>query len=219
MKKYFGVVLSLGLLVACNGSDNAVTTIDQVQDTLQEAIVDDEVAVAKQSFPQLFHYLKKQDSTFSEDSFLVAGENKAEPLPPAPLDSARLKPFEKYFIYNSDSSLALDLYSYNYIFTNRNGQPRMEEAGPDSEAAVIDFKNHTRRRVFFGGPATTLWDARWINPQELLLVGAESHGEEHVIPTIWQLNLKDTSIQMFTYQGEVAADMSGYMAQKLDMDF
>jgi hypothetical protein len=226
MKNYFGIVLSLSLLAACNGSDNAVTTsdnavttIDKMEDTLQETVVDNEVAVVKQSFPQLFQYLKKQDSTFSEDSFLVAGENKVEPLPPAPIDSARLKPFEKYFIYNSDSSLALDLYSYNYIVTNRNGQPRMEEAGPDSEAAVIDFKNHTRRRVFFGGPATTLWDAKWINLHELLLIGAESHGEENVIPTIWQVNLKDTSIHMFAYQGEVTADMSGYRAQKLGMGF
>ena len=181
--------------------------------------MDQEVATVKQSFPQLFQYLRQQDSTFSEDSFSIAGENKVEAVAAMPVDSARLKPFQKYFIYNSDSSLALDLYSYNYIDTSRNGQNRLEEAGPDSEAAVIDLKNKTRRRVFFGGPSTTLWDAKWISPQELLLIGAESHEEGKVIPTIWQVNLKDTAMQVFAYQGEIQADMSGYTAQKLGMGF
>lgn len=212
------LALVAGLLAACNNSSNTVEAISDVPDTLQEAVVDDEVTVVKQSFPQLFQYLRKQDSTFSEDRFLLAGENKVEPIAPVPIDSARLKPFQNYFIYNQDSSLALDLYSYNYIITQRNGKNRLEEGGPDTEAAVLDFKNGTRRRVFFGGPAHTLWDAKWIKPDTLLLIGAESHNDK-IIPTIWQVNLKDTSMQVFAYQGEVAADMSGYQKQKLGMGF
>lgn len=218
MRKQLGLALISVLLAACNNTDNVVKT-GKEQDTLEEAVVDSELAAVKQSFPQLFQYLKKQDSTFSEDSFLLAGENKVESIPPAPIDSARLKPFQKYFIYNSDSSLALDLYSYNYIAITSNGQSRMEEAGPDAEAAVIDFKKGIRRRIFFGGPSQMLWDAKWTKPDELLLIGAESHGDSAVIPTIWQVNLKDTAMQVFAYQGEIKADMSGYTAQKLDMGF
>src|SRR5215217_1777480 len=113
MKKYMSLIFFSGLL-ACNNTDNVVNVVNSEQDTLQEAVVDNEVAEVKRSFPQLFQYLKKQDSTFSEDSFLLSGENKVETVPPAPIDSAKLKPFHKYLIYNSDSSLALDLYSYNY---------------------------------------------------------------------------------------------------------
>lgn len=218
MKPFIGISFFVCLLAACNGSDTVATTLEQAQDTLQEVAVDDEVAAVKQSFPQVFQYLSKQDSTFSEDSFAVAGENKIEAVAPSRIDSAQLKPFQSYFIYNSDSSLALDLYSYNYIATHRNGKNRLEEAGPDSEAAVLDFKNGIRRRVFFGGPAHTLWDAKWTGPQDILLIGAESH-EDNVIPTIWHINLKDTSMQVFAYQGEVKADMTGYTAQKLSMGF
>jgi hypothetical protein len=217
MKTWAMLVSVAALLVACNNS--ATETISEVQDTLQEAVVDAEVDVVQQSFPQLFQYLKNQDPAFSADRFLLSGENKAEPVPPAPIDKAHLKPFQKYFIYNADSSLALDLYSYNYIMTHRNGTDRLEEAGPDSEAAVIDLKNGTRRRVFFGGPSHTLWDAKWIKPNELLLIGAESHEDSNVIPTIWQINLVDTSIQVFAYQGEVKADITGYKKEKLGMSF
>ena len=217
MKKLRGLLFCCCLLAACNNAENAITNASK-EDTTEEEVVDNGLAEVKQSFPQLFQYLRKQDSTFSEDSFLLAGENKVETVPPAPIDSAKLKPFQKYLIYNSDSSLALDLYSYNYIATTRNGQNRLEEAGPDSEAAVLDLKKGTRRRVFFGGPSQTLWDAKWTKPDELLLIGAESH-EDKVIPTIWQVNLKDTSMQVFAYQGEVKADMSSYTAQKLNMSF
>jgi hypothetical protein len=174
MTKRNGLFLIIAFLAACNDSNNAVTTITNVQDTLQEAVTDAEVAVVKQSFPELFAYLKKQDPTFSEDSFLLSGESRVEPVAPAPVDTQQLKPFQKYLIYNGDSSLALDLYSYNYIVTQRNGTNRLEEAGPDTEVAVIDFKANLRRRVFFGGPSHTLWDAQWRGPQDLLLPGTKA---------------------------------------------
>jgi hypothetical protein len=209
--------LFAALLAGCNNStgDNSTTGLNDLQDSLQEALTDAEVSVTQQSFPELFQYLGKQDSTFSQDSFLLSGESKIEQVPPMQVDEARLKPFQQYLIYNEDSSLALDLYSYNYIVARRGGNTTLEEAGPDSEAAVIDRNAGTRRRIFFGGPSHTLWDAKWINNWELLLIGAESRENDRVIPTIWQVNLQDTSIQVFAYQGEVQANMTGYRREKL----
>jgi hypothetical protein len=218
MKKLVLCIAVAGMVAACNNNAGPSATANEAQDTLQEAVTDAQVNVAENAFPQLFQYLKQQDSTFSQDSFLLSGENKVEQVPPADIDDAHLQPFKKYLIYNSDSSLALDLFSYNYIANTRNGESRLEEAGPDSEAAVIDFRNHNRRRIFFGGPSYTLWDAKWTGPAELLLIGAEVHNENS-IPTIWQINLKDTSIQVYSYQGEVKADMAGYQKEKRGMDF
>ena len=208
-----------GLLAACNDAGTTADVLTNVQDSAQEAVVDAEVNVVRQSFPQLFQYLRKQDSTFSEDSFLLAGEDQVEPVPPVPIDKERLKPFEPYFIYNGDSSLALDLYSYNYLVTTRNGTTKLEQGEPDTEAAVIDFKTGLRRRVFFGGPSHLLWDAKWINASELLLIGAESHQNGKVIPNIWRVNLRDTSVQMYAYEGEIRADMAGYKNEKQGMGF
>ena len=218
MKKALYCLVVAGTLTACNNNAGPAAKENGGQDTLQEAVVDAGVNVVQHSFPQLFQYLKKQDSTFSQDSFLLSGENKVEQVPPADIDDAHLQPFKKYLIYNSDSSLAIDLYSYNYIANTRNGESHLEEAGPDSEAAVIDFQNHSRRRIFFGGPSYTLWDAKWTGPNELLLIGAEAHNDNS-IPTIWQVNLKDSSIQVYSYQGEVKADMTGYQKEKLGMGF
>lgn len=211
--------MGAGLLAACNDAGKTVDTISEVQDTLQEAVVDAEVTMVQQSFPQLFSYLKKQDTTFSEEHFLLSGESEVETVPSTPIDEARLQPFQKYLIYNNDSSLALDLYSYSYIITNSGGKSRLEEASPDSEAAIIDFKKKTRKRIFFGGPSHVLWDAKWTAPKELLLISAESREDSHVIPTIWHINLRDDSIQVYAYEGELAADISGYRNEKLSMVF
>lgn len=217
--KPYSILLACALVVAaCNNSDSVAKNVTNT-DTLQEVVVDDEIAVVRQSFPQLFQYLKQQDNTFSEDSFSLSGEDVVEPIDPTPIDSTHLKPFQKYLIYNRDSSLAIDLYSYNYLVTNQDGQSRLEEAGPDSEAAVLDLKRGTRRRVFFGGPLQTLWDAKWTGLDELLLIGAEAHGDGILIPTIWKVNLRDSSMQVFAYQGQVKADMNNYTAQKLGMSF
>jgi hypothetical protein len=215
--KHVWLWLVAALLAACNNStgDKDTGGLKAELDTLQEAVTDAEVSVVHQSFPQLFQYLSKQDSTFSEDSFMLSGESKVEQVPPMPVDEARLKPFQQYFIYNQDSSLALDLYSYNYIIANRGGNSTLEEAGPDSEAAVIDRKAGLRRRVFFGGPSHTLWDAKWVTAQELMLIGAETRENDRVIPTIWKVNLQDTSVQVFAYQGDVQANMAGYRREKL----
>lgn len=218
MKRYIITALCAVVIAACNNSDNAAKT-STGKDTLQEVATDDPAMAVRQAFPQLFQYLRQQDHTFSADSFSLSGEDVLEPTPLAPIDTAYLRPFQKYLIYNSDSSLALDMYSYNYLVTNRDGQNRLEEAGPDSEAAVLDFKQGTRRRVFFGGPSHTLWDAKWTSPDGLLLAGAELHKDSALVPTIWKVNLHDTSQQVFAYQGEVKADMSGFIAQKLNKSF
>ncbi len=220
MRIFFIPVLCVALLAACNNSGtSAVKIVDEMQDTLQEAAADAEVNVVKRSFPNLFDYLKKEDTTFSEDRFSIAGESKMETVPPTPADEARLQPFKKYFIYNRDSSAAVDLYSYNYIVTDRAGVSRLEEAGPDAEAGVINFKANTRKRIFFGGPSHALWDAKWINADELLLVGAESHNGGNLIPTIWHINLRDAFVEMYAYEGELQADISGYQAEKQGMGF
>lgn len=218
MKKWTVLLAAAGLLAACN--DNTGTQQNgQVpeQDTVQEAGVTDEteMTTVHQAFPQLYAYLKKQDSSFSEDSFFLGGENVLNNEPVLPVDEDALKPFEPYLIYNSDSSHAVDLYSHNFIVVPRNGTNNLEESSTDAEAALIDVAAKTRRRIFFAGPAYVLWDAKWTKPDEFLLIGAETKNENKITPTIWQIRLMDTLGKVYTYQGDVQADVGGYAKEKL----
>jgi len=218
MKKLVAACLFTGLLTACNTNGDTKATA-MPEDTVQEADADADVAQVQAAFPNVYTYLKNQDSSFSEDNFLPSGEAEVQPAPTTPIDEAHLEPFRPYLIFNSDSSRALDLYSYNYIIDNRNGSNKLEAGSPDSEAALIDFTAKKRRRIFFGGPSFALWDGKWIDAGNLLMIGAETGTDTNLVPSIWKINLKDTSIQVYTYQGTVQADMNGYQKSKLNKAF
>ncbi len=198
--------MTLCLAACSNNADAPATDV-----TTTTPPPDSSEAVAANAFPQLYAYLEQQDATFSADSFTLTGESELPKEPAQPLDEARLQPFKPFLIYNADSSRALDMYSYNYVVVSKNGATQLEEGEPDAEASVIDFKKGLRRRIFFGGPGHVLWDARWTAPDQLLMIGAEAEeNSSSAVPAIWQLNLKDTSMQVFTYLGTVKADIEQY---------
>lgn len=204
---------------ACNDTaDTSAKTAPEPDSIAQDSEVD-EMAAVQQAFPDLYRYLHTQDAAFTEDSFLLSGELVLDKEQVVPVDEASLKPFQPLLIYNSDSSYAVDLYSHNYIIVPRNGTERLEEGSPDAEAALIDTKAHTRKRIFYGGPSYLLWDAKWTSPTSFLLAGGETRSDGRIVPTIWQVRLQDTKADVYAYQGDIKADMSDYQSHKLAMGF
>lgn len=199
-------------LAACvDDSEESEETVKLPEDVTEAST---ETNFVQTSFPGLFSYLAKQDSTFSTDSFQLTGEQKLDTVPPMPIDERQLQPFQKLLIYNADSSKAIDLYSYNYVITSRNGTTKMEEAGPDTEVALVDLKAKTRKRIFFAGPSYNVWDAKWLNANEIALAGAESEDNGAVKPMLWQVNLADASAEVYTYSGGIKADAKQFVQQK-----
>lgn len=216
MNKVWMFLSSLVLLVACNNNNTTeeevtINDIDKVQQT--EAAP--EVTYLQQSFSDLFAYMEAQDPTFAADNFERGSEVKMDNMPPVALEPEQLKLFEPFLIYNSDSSKAIDLYSYNYIITRRNGEVKMEEAGPDTEIALIDVANNTRQRIFFSGPSVVVLEARWKGDNEIVMAGAEQLDNEKVKPLAWQYNLADSMMQTFTYDEAIAANMKGFKDEKI----
>ena len=215
MKKAWIVASSLLLMVACN-NDNSSTEITATEtDTLQQTEIAPEVVHLQQSFPDLFAYMEGQDSTFEAQNFERGSEVKMEALPPITLEPGQIKPFESFLIYNSDSTKAIDLYSYNYIITRRNGEVNLEEAGPDTEVALIDVATNTRKRIFFSGPSIVVLEARWNGNNEIVMAGAEQVDNQKIKPLVWQYNLTDSLMQTFTYDEAIAANMKGFKDQKI----
>ncbi len=216
MRKLLGFVTAMVVFAACNNESQ--TNNEEPKDSIvyQEEPIQNQVVLIQQSFPDLFAYIDQQDSSFTADRFSLYGENKIDSLPAIRLENNQLQPFRDMLVYSPDSSLAVDLFSYNYVITNRNGKRRMEEAGPDTEIGLVDLKNKTRKRIFFSGPGTTVYDARWVNNKELLLAGSEAVDNNQVKPMVWQVNLVDSSMQVYTYNSEVKANMKGYVASKMN---
>jgi hypothetical protein len=213
MKRQTLFLCMLVLLLACNDSTDKKEKEEVLQ--TEDVAEPEEQNILQTSFTAYFAYISSQDASFSKDSFNLAEEGKMESLPSSTIEPARLDPFKKYLVYNSDSSLAIDLYSYNYILTKRNGEEKMEEAGPDTEVSLVDLKNNTARRIFFSGPSFTVADAKWISNNEVALAGAENLEDGKIKPVIWQINIKDTTIQQYNYNHIVKADVLGYVAKRV----
>ena len=216
MNKVWILISSLVLLMACNNDNNAGKEITTTEaDTLQQTEAAPEVTYLQQSFPDLFAYMQAQDPAFAAQHFEQGSEVKMDALPAVALEPEQLKLFEPFLIYNSDSTKAIDLYSYNYIITRRNGEVKMEEAGPDTEVALIDVAGNTRKRIFFSGPSVMVFEARWNNDNEIVMAGAEQVDNQKIKPLVWQYNLADSLMQTFTYDEAIAANMKGFKDQKL----
>ena len=210
MYKIWSLAFAVLLVTACN-NDNSTTTETTTTETEMEmkAPANEPSGPAgrlAQNFPDLFAYMGAH--------FLTLSEGAIESLPPVKMEPEQLKPFEGFLIYNEDSTKAIDLFSYNYIITRRNGEVKLEEAGPDTEIAVIDVATNMRRRIFFSGPSVTVFEAKWNGDNEVIMAGAEQLQNNSIKPIIWQYNLSDSTLQMYSYDEAVTADMKGFMNKR-----
>lgn len=169
----------------------------------------------EEAFPQYLRALESQDSTFTLDSFAVQ-----EPTPTnvdtqaRPLDPERLVPFQSLFIYNDDSTQAIDLFSYNFVPTARAGQRYMAAGEPDTEVALINYKNKTRTRVLFLGPSYAALDARWLSKDQVAIAGAELVGDNQIKPIIWKVTLPNHEVETEFYTDTVHADIPAIREQR-----
>lgn len=212
MKK---LLLPIGLLclVACsNNADQKAAPSDSIQGT---AMVTDELPEEEKLAPvtQVFTNL---DSNFNTGSFYPSGIDSVQYAQLAKIDSGNLKEFIPYLIYNADSSLAADPYSYNYIIHQQKGKTKVSEAGPDVEIGLIDLKQNTRRRLWYSGPAATILDAKWKNKNELLLGGVEQIDTSGYQPFVLVINVTNNHIDRWQSDEMLTGQLNDVLKQKLE---
>ena len=211
MRKLLFLSLLAAGLYAC--TDSAQTGDKEVtaEPVTEEAALD----WKEEAFPQYLRAIEGQDSSFTLDSFAAL-----EPAPTGvdtkayPLNPERLVPFQSLFIYNSDSTQAIDLFSYNFVPTTRGGERVMAAGEPDTEVALLNYKDKTRTRLLFLGPSYAALDARWISNNVVAIAGAEIVGEHHIKPIIWKLTLPGGEVETEFYTDTVRADIPAIREQR-----
>lgn len=209
------IIAGIFFLGSCTNNAENNTVNENPVVPVSEAVEEGKNLDLQQSFPSLVQHLQKQDSSFSTTKFTEGESSPITDVQPQTMEES-LKAFAPYFIYNKDSSLAIDLYSYNYILRKKEGQKTLEAAGPDTEVAIIDFKKNTRQRVLFAGPSTIILDAAWTSADELMITGAETIEDEKIKPLLWKINLAQKNKQLFSYPDTVKAAAYSYVEEKLD---
>jgi hypothetical protein len=198
MKQSIFILLTAVLIAGCNNSADREQPREDTATAITESDPEGlELEAIQAAFPELYKHFSAADPSFSTDSFFLATTAPLETLEPQKLDTQRLRPFTPFLIFNSDSSRAIDMVSYNYEPVQKNGKSMFAEAGPDTEVSLIDFKKNTKQRILFLGTAAGIEDAKWTDNGEVLLAGWESH-EGKIRPTIWKIT-PFTTMQVFSY--------------------
>ncbi|MBO9684367.1 MAG: hypothetical protein J7502_17160, partial [Flavisolibacter sp.] len=151
IKKFIPFLLAIAI-VACNSSSDK-----EDKETIEEEevpYVDPVKQEINSAFPATYQFFSTEDSSFDASKFQQMSSEVAN-SPDLKL-SDRIQSYSPLFVYNADSSFAIDLYSYNVILRKRNGKITVNHAGPDTEVGLIDLKNKTRKRIYFGGSSSTV---------------------------------------------------------------
>lgn len=212
MKKFIPLLFVL-VLLACN-NNNSSKKVDK--NTIEEEeipYVDPVQQEISSAFPPAYQFFSARDSSFDASKFQQMSSQKIN-NPDLKL-SETLKSYDPLFIFNADSSYAIDLYSYNYILQRRNGETVVNHAGPDVEAALIDLKNKTRKRIYFGGSSSALLDAKWTTKDEFFLLMGEIIEQSKFQPRILQYRLQDSSANEFVYTDTLRLSVEDYEDRRL----
>ncbi|MGN6163610.1 MAG: hypothetical protein ACTHOF_03635 [Flavisolibacter sp.] len=202
------------LVASCN---NNATNTENTTDTTE---VVDETAIAQQqlaaAFPEEYQFFKSQDSSFTSQKFIET-ETDTVHNEPALAVSESLQKYYPYFIYNPDSTYAIDLYSYNIVLVTKNGKTIGKAGGPDTEVGLVDIKNNTRRRIYFGGSSSAILNAKWINDNEFLLMTGELIKDSSFNPTILKYTLPSHTLVRFVYDDTLKMKPSEYKDARLQI--
>jgi hypothetical protein len=207
MIKYFSL-LALMVLVGCSNNQNSKEQQNSDTTETKEPHVDPVSQEINTAFPYECHFFSSQDSSFTAAKFAEASNGVSDD--PYLNLSDEVKDFEPYFLYNSDSSFAVDLYSYNILLEKENGKTVAEAAGPDTEVGLIDLKNKTRKRIYFGGTSSAVLDAKWINKQQFLLLTGEIIDKENFRPQVLKYTVTTNAMNEFVYADTLRVKFSEY---------
>ena len=197
---------------SCNNKSKE-TVVEEPVETVEEEDIEPSLDLSN-NFQELNAFLMEWDSSFSPGKFSQEEEILLDSISWHAMDQETMEEFSPYFVMNADSSLALDLVSYNFIITNKNGVQRVEFAGPDTEIGLIDLKRNKRKRILFLGSSGLVLDGKWDEKGNIILAGAQEAGQGNLQPLIWRIFPAENKIETYSYPGTIKANVSEYYKQK-----
>jgi hypothetical protein len=209
------VVAGLALITSCNNS----STPKEAREDSSAVEEVDETAIAQQqivsAFPSVYQFFSQQDTSFAPQKFVETQTDTLQAAPVLAINEKALKPYYPYLIYSPDSAYAIDLYSYNIVLVNRNNKTIGKAGGPDTEVGLVDVKNHTRKRIYFGGSSSAVLDAKWLNNQEFLVMTGEIIKDKAFSPVILKFSIPANTLQHFIYDDTLSVRPADYEDKRL----
>jgi hypothetical protein len=210
------------LLLACNNQDQ------QRDPEVSETPVDSSLVKTGTELPENTVALLANDDVFSTDS--EAGGVKWNNFKLTKFwkeDSPLVRQFQpeegffetygQFLIYSPDSSRFIDLDSYNVTIRRAgNGNLVGDAQGPDTEISLVDRKRNEKTRLLFFGPGGSIEDAKWVDNENLLLIGTVESGRNGELNAgIFRYNIPTKSFQVYeTADPQIVNKLKGYSTRE-----
>lgn len=156
-----------------------------------------------------FHqFIAEKQPEFNLNEYEPRGSQML-PANTSPLNEASISDYKDLLIYNEAKTKAVDLFSYGSFIKGKT----LQGGEPDSEAALLDFENNTRRRLLYLGPSFGFADAQF-QGDTVMISGYEIISDSLIRPISWLVNLKENRIESFEYRGNVAVSTAEYFRRR-----
>ena len=211
------VLFSLALIAAACGHRREGGTEGEGPRTSPTAYAEGDTLDAVEAptlYAWLAHY-RRTDTAFRRNAFLASGINlRIDSLEACPYpDTGTLQLLAPVLAWSPDSSLAIDIWSYDHLI-RRDAKNRtlLEGGGPDQMVKLLDRRSATARQLLFNGPSQVVETADWVSDKAFvlgLLTIDETTGE--AIPDIVLIHLADSVFTNFRYAGKSLPAEGGFL--------
>lgn len=117
-----------------------------------------------------------------------------------PVEPDFYKTYHTVLRWSPDSTWILDIGSYgSFPVKDSKGNIRLEGGEPDTEVALILPNNNQRARLMFVGPSSQIINGKWINDQELMVLGTSYLSAEKNDTLLWMINVKDKFFRLYNF--------------------
>ena len=119
-------------------------------------------------------YSITQNTPIDWSKFTMVTSSQDDSLLTSPFrpDTSFYRTYGRLLRYSPDSSMFVDLDSYNMDFQkNKAGKLYPIEHGPDTEVSLVDLEKNQRTRLVFLGPGNGVEDGGWIDSNSVVLIG------------------------------------------------
>jgi len=202
--------------VKTNNGNNGIESHIKIDTTIISVFQKEYNTLINSKLKRWITFYKKNCTTFNINKFSLCKTDYLKPyyfdLPDGAKMQKFLELYSPYLIWNSDSSMAIDLYSTNVWLDFDSSGNKYAEFDVDSHVDLIDFKNKKGIVLMQTGTFSSFNDGFWIDNDNVLITETGKNLDNDIIDNTFII--KYFVINLNTYQTSRYCSNQSYKTNK-----
>jgi hypothetical protein len=210
MKKSLLLVFLVCSLITCRQGDTEYTDDELVNPESVMAYEEDDTLVLRRIPAGLAEWLTfygKSDTAFTLKNFKASGVTLHMDILQDATGREDENSFRDLLVYSPDSSMYLDLVSYNYLKEKQDGKNILISGDPDQQVVLADTRNKMKKQLMYNGPSQLAEFAEWTSNSSFIIgMTSKEEGMSGMKAEIYFFHLKDSSFTNFLLNHQLPVD-------------